>query len=228
MGVETARLILTLFFGCMAGAELQSEQSPATQSAVAVSSQTPKACLAGLVLAVESGNSAQVRRLLLAGGEAEQALVDWLADLAAATAEFRQVLAGRFSADQLGDIVHEAKAVLLGQEAIANATEQIDGGIAEVLVGSQSIRLVKTADGWRVPVRQLFGTDGDNETLEPTLKVMRPQIAAIRQTSRELKAGRYNTVQEAGQMLRKHILEGITPSAAPSATTVPPTSQPAK
>jgi hypothetical protein len=48
---------------------------------------------------------------------------------------------------------------------------------------------------------------------------MNPQTIAIRQTSQELRSGRYNTVQEAGQMLRKHILEAITPP--------PPSTRPA-
>jgi hypothetical protein len=192
--------------------------SPAAAPVTVSQTDTPKAALSGLARAIESGQAGEVRRLLAADGEAELQLVAALADLAAAAAEFRQVLATRFSADQLGDIPPEATAVSVGQAAIISATEQINGDRAQLLLGGKTVHLLKTPEGWRVPVAQLFADGVEQSTFEATLRIMRPQTEAIRKTAGELKAGRYNTVQEAGQMLRKHILEGITPPTAPAST----------
>ena len=173
-----------------------------------------------LSAAIDAGDDSTIRASLIAETASEAAWVEAICELSVAAADYRRALAGRFGHEQLGDHSNG-----VGGIPVTNwetAVEEVRGPVATIKLENYSVELRKVDGRWCIPVLQLIDQSFD---LGELIGVMNSQSLGIRVTADELRSGKYNTAQEAGQMLRKHILQQIVPRKLPAP---PPTTLPSK
>jgi len=188
---------------------------PATEPA-----DTPRAAYERLVVAMQQGDGATIRQLIVAQGEDERRLVDALADYAQAIARLRQAAVETYGAASArvltGDPADQEKRLA----AIRQAQQLIENDHATLNLHRPDTPLIllRQIDGqWRVPLRAML------PNLEPAQIVQQVeetalQVHAFDETTADVLAGKYHTADEAAQVLRTRLIRPANEPTTAAAT----------
>jgi hypothetical protein len=178
---------------------------------------TPRSAVKKLASAVEQGDPAAVREVLLAETPLQERFVELMASLSSVTADLRAAGEDMFGREAGGAIVGHPDAFPEILKRVDESLERLHDDWAIVTTGEgDEIQLVLRDGTWRVPVDQLVGNVTD-DVLEAYLEEGEEQVAILRELAREVAQGRFRSSQEAEQVLHARMMRGATqPSTNPA------------
>lgn len=184
---------------------------PAVAPPVASPKPTPKQVVQSLAAAIEKGDGAAIRALVVAQGASPQ-LADATLALAGALRRLDAAAATRFNgAVPAGGLTQSILNVTASLKAVDAAAEKIEGDSATLTLagGKQAvIRLKRAGDEWRVDLTPA-GEDAKAAGLATgrLLKLYDLLIKAADQTSADLTGGAIGSAEEASQVFARRVLK---------------------
>ncbi len=201
--------------------------APASQEVVVADSSTPKGTLKLLSQATESGDTAQVRDLMVADTPQEQKLAEVLMERTAIYAKFRQAAAKAFgdaAADQLTG--HSPAEAAAAEQRIVQADVKMEGDKASLEMEGQPVNLVRVDGKWKLSMGNLTSgmEAGDVDQRMQQIKMLSEVVV---QTTDELNQGKYKTADEVNDAIRSKLASAMlkTAESATQPATAPTTQE---
>jgi len=198
---------------------------PATD--IAAEPSTPKGTLLLVSRALAVGDTATARQLIHAVTPQDQQLLDLLMSRTQANANFRRAAAAAFGAEAASQLAADPAAELAqSEQRIRQANVALDGDMATVQMDNNRIELLRQQGQWKLAMSNL--TAGmDAADVERHMRLMQVFRDVVVQTTEELTAGEYKTVEQVSDAIRgKLASEMLRASTAP--TTGQASTQPAE
>ena len=208
---------------------------PGASAATRPDYSSPPAAVRSFLLAYKAQDEEGMRAVLLVpegGREDAETLLELLSSTNRMVRAFTAAYGAAASSRQLG-----ASPALLIEDrlkAVETAEPQIDGSSATIRIPSDeqeirrggTIRLQKTADGWKLDVASVLGLSVDNPNLAATLRVARALIPVTKSMAADVEKHKFASAQDAAQEFWTRSSAAIVSSTRPETTptTAPSTS----
>ena len=176
---------------------------------------TPVQALERLAQAVSTHDSKAFLSVVHAETPSGLALVSATLALVDAQARFKQALAEKFTQQSASDVMATVNftAFQFGQNNLGSADVAVNGNEATVSIPSRSNparsrshKMVNTNGGWRLDI------DAKSEhATEKTLNAFAAVAASIDSTTKEVRAGKYQTIDEAVEQLKSQAIAAAVP-----------------
>ncbi|HWP41292.1 MAG TPA: hypothetical protein VNL70_10240 [Tepidisphaeraceae bacterium] len=192
---------------------------------IAPEPSTPKGTLLLVSRALAVGDTATARQLIHAVTPQDQKLLDLLMSRTQANANFRRAAADAFGAEAASQLAADPAAELAqSEQRIRQADVAIDGDQATVQMDNNRIELLRQQGQWKLAMSNL--TAGmDAADVERHMRLMQVFRDVVVQTTQELTAGEYKTVEQVSDAIRSKLAsEMLKASTAP--TTAQASTQP--
>ena len=201
--------------------------APATAATTApIDPSTPKGSLKAFALALDAGEKAGVRKLLLATNPKEEQLADATAELAESAAALRRAAITAFGEEKSRPLGVASSGTKDALARIDTAVEKIEGDtvtLREQQSDGPPLKLIKKDGKWLMPVSELT-KDVEAADLERNIADMVWQSKQMRELATDVAAGKFAGATEARQELDRRIMERTLPPLKSAA----PASKPAK
>jgi hypothetical protein len=194
---------------------------------IAPEPSTPKGTLLLVSRALAAGDTGTARQLIHAVTPQDQKLLDLLMSRTQANANFRRAAADAFGAEAASQLAADPAAELAqSEQRIRQANVDIDGDRATVQMDNNRIELLRQQGQWKLAMSNL--TAGmDAADVERHMRLMQVFRDVVVQTTEELTAGNYKTVEQVSDAIRSKLAsEMLKASTAP--TTGQASTQPAE
>lgn len=208
----------------MGTSALAQTTQPTTSEAPATPT-SPKGALKALTIALNNGDKAAVKTLMLADNPKEQEMVGAMASMAHAVADLHHALVIKFGEAQAKTVLGDDEQALKQSLAtIDSADVKEDGDHATVTVGGNSasaMHLTKVGDQWKVTLGEQAKTVSAKQ-VDAQCKTSMGQVKTLDDTAKEVTAGKYASASDVATALRdKMAAAPEMPAAAPPVTTKP-------
>lgn len=186
---------------------------------------SPKEALKLLNEAMRRGDPAQIRAVMYATSPAEVRMVGVMAEMSEAVADLHRSAVKAFGAAEARTLTGDADALSAqGQTRIDSADVTLHGESATVVYVDKSkdeqgravekrsspIALLRTGRTWKVRVSQ-FAPGVSPDALERRVTELEAQTRIVRETAREVAAGRYTTAEQAREAWHSKLMQSLTP-----------------
>src|SRR5688572_1736618 len=186
----------------------------AKPAAAAAADATPKQAAVEWATALTSGD-ATTARTLMTGTEEQMKMMDGMVGFMGAAKNMRDAMKEKFG----DDAVKQAGGAATGmdpeemKQKIDESTEKIEGDTASLTVkGEEQPLVLKKQDGrWKIDLNGPAMAE-----MQQASAMMAPMQKAMDETTAEIKAGKYKTVQEAQMAMGKKMFGGAAGIEAPA------------
>jgi hypothetical protein len=182
--------------------------TPTTAPAVPADPSTPRGALKSLYNAMQDGDGAHIRELLLTATAVETKMVDAMAHRAEAEAKFRKAAVNAFGEQKAKLLVGDSE--VAGSEAMTQidvSEEKVDGDKATVSnnSGQAPLALTRVNGKWKIPASE-FAKGTDVAEIEKQLPDMEFFAGLIDGYATDVAAGKYKSAEEAGDAIKGQMM----------------------
>lgn len=211
----TTVVVLSMVLVCATRARAQmmpaSTAPPTTTTAPSVPAEptTPRGALKTLYNAMQDGDGARIRDLLLALTPTETKMVEAITHNAEAQAKFRRAAVTAFGEQKAKLLLGEAESATAAAMAQIDAsTEQVDGEHATVKNDNPEqppLGLSKVGVNWKIPVSE-FAKGVDAQEVERQLPDQEFFAKLVEGFASDVASGKYKTAEEAGDAIKGQMM----------------------
>lgn len=189
---------------------------------------SPRDALKSLYLAIEAGNTADVRKLLAASNEADERLVDAFARQIVAARNFAEAMKLKFG-ETPGDIDALTRGISAREmiARLADAKQTVEGDRATLTVPGQKrpLNLVKSSGRWQIIVQDFAGATPQDAALQA--QVLLELAEVFQSVAADVNSEKLGNAQEAQKVLAQKLQLVIVNTLSKQPPATRPITQPA-